>query len=113
MHPAKFTCSLLASVAPVLSQTNQLKTADAVLERYKQASGGVEMTQKIDSETAHGEIVGTGLEGKLPSSVMPSSSNPFSKLSVRMATITITSSTTFRRAYSPVTGFNRTMRRRM
>jgi hypothetical protein len=46
------------------TQAEQLKTVDAVLERYKAALGGVDAIKKVQSETVHGEIEGTGMTGK-------------------------------------------------
>jgi hypothetical protein len=48
----------------VWPQAEQLKTVDAVLERYKAALGGVDVIQKVQSETVHGEIEGTGMPSK-------------------------------------------------
>src|SRR5579863_9156491 len=42
----------------------QLKTAEAVLERYQQALGGADAVRKVQSETRRGEIEATGLQGK-------------------------------------------------
>ena len=42
----------------------QLKTAQAVLEKYQQALGGADAIQKVQSETRRGEIEATGLKGK-------------------------------------------------
>lgn len=62
---------------PAWPQTDQLKTAGAVLERYKQALGGVEAIRKVASETAHGELEGTGVEGK---ATFVSYAKPFKQL---------------------------------
>jgi hypothetical protein len=61
----------------VCPQTGQLKTADAVLDRYKHALGGVDAIQKVQSETVHGEIEGTGVSGK---STFVSYAKPFKSL---------------------------------
>jgi hypothetical protein len=62
----KLAISLLAFAACVLAQTDApLKTAAAVLERYKQELGGVQAIQKVQSETVRGEIEGTGVAGKV------------------------------------------------
>jgi len=61
----------------VWTQAVQLKTADAVLDRYKQALGGVDAIQKVQSETVHGEIEGTGVSGK---STFVSYAKPFKSL---------------------------------
>ena len=55
---------VLAGVAALWAQTAELKTADAVLERYKSALGGVDAIKNVQSETVRGEIEGTGLQGK-------------------------------------------------
>ena len=57
----------VALVAPGISvraQEAQLKTADAVLERYKQALGGAEAVQEVQSMTVHGEIESSARPGK-------------------------------------------------
>jgi hypothetical protein len=61
----------------VCPQTGQLKTAGAVLDRYKHALGGVDAIQKVQSETVHGEIEGTGVSGK---STFVSYAKPFKSL---------------------------------
>jgi hypothetical protein len=55
---------IFASVAPLWSQTGQLKTSDAVLDQYKHALGGVEAIKKVQSETRRGEIEDPGMTGK-------------------------------------------------
>jgi len=47
------------------SQSPELKTLDAVLERYQQALGGAEAIRKVQSETRHGEAQGSGIQGKI------------------------------------------------
>jgi hypothetical protein len=64
MHLINFAIVIFASVVPVLSQAGQLKTADAVLDQYKHALGGVNAIKKVQSETMRGEIEGTGMAGK-------------------------------------------------
>jgi hypothetical protein len=61
----------------VRPQTEQLKTAGAVLDRYKQALGGIEAIAKVQSETVHGEMEGTGVSGK---STFVSYAKPFKQL---------------------------------
>jgi hypothetical protein len=56
---AIFSASVLAG-----PQASRLGTADAVLERYKQALGGVDAIKSVQSETIRGEIERTGLQGK-------------------------------------------------
>src|ERR1700726_896180 len=55
---------IFASAAPVWPQAAPLKTADAVLDRYKQALGGVDAIAKVQSETVRGEIEKAGTPGK-------------------------------------------------
>jgi hypothetical protein len=69
MRLIRMAIVFFASVAPLWPQVGQvrageLKTADAVLGRYKQALGGVDAIQKVQSETVHGEIESTGKAGK-------------------------------------------------
>ncbi len=56
MRLLKLAIVIFASVAPVWPQAAPLKTADAVLDRYKQALGGVDAIAKVQSETVRGEI---------------------------------------------------------
>jgi len=44
-------------------QTPPLKTAAEVLERYRQAIGGVDAIKKVQSETRRGEMEQTGMKG--------------------------------------------------
>ena len=60
----KLAIVIFASVAPVWPQAAPLKTADAVLDRYKQALGGVDAIAKVQSETVRGEIEKAGTPGK-------------------------------------------------
>lgn len=64
MRLIKLAFIFLASVAPVWPQAAQLKTADAVLDRYKQALGGADAIAKVQSETVRGQAEGTGMSGK-------------------------------------------------
>jgi hypothetical protein len=64
MRLLKLVIVIFASVAPVWPQAAPLKTADAVLDRYKQALGGVDAIAKVQSETVHGEIERAGTPGK-------------------------------------------------
>ena len=50
-----------AYLCPLIAQLN---TAEAVLEKYQQALGGVDAIKKVVSETRRGEIEATGLKGK-------------------------------------------------
>ena len=60
----KLAIVIFASVAPVWPQAAPLKTADAVLDRYTQALGGVDAIAKVQSETVRGEIEKAGTPGK-------------------------------------------------
>jgi hypothetical protein len=64
MRLLKLAVVILASVAPVWPQAAPLQTADAVLDRYKQALGGVDAIAKVQSETVRGEIESSGKPGK-------------------------------------------------
>jgi hypothetical protein len=64
MRLIKFVLVIFACVAPVWSQAAQLKTVDAVLDRYKHVLGGADAIAKIQSETVRGEIESTGMTGK-------------------------------------------------
>ena len=55
---------ILVSAAPVWPQAALLKSADAVLDRYKQALGGVAAIEKVQSETVRGEVEATGMATK-------------------------------------------------
>jgi hypothetical protein len=52
-------------ISPDWTRAGPLKSVDAVLERYKQALGGVDVIAKVESETVQGEINGTGLASKI------------------------------------------------
>jgi hypothetical protein len=58
--------ALLLACAPTWAQSDsqELKSADAVLDRYKQALGGVQAIQKVQSMTVRGEMEKTGTAGK-------------------------------------------------
>ncbi|MFZ0297269.1 MAG: hypothetical protein WAM13_02865 [Candidatus Sulfotelmatobacter sp.] len=53
-----FACVVLIRPQQFWLQEAQLKTAGTVLDRYKQALGGVEAIAKVQSETVRGEIEG-------------------------------------------------------
>lgn len=57
---------LLFVCTPVWAQANpgELKSAAAVLDRYKQALGGTQAIEKVQSMTVYGEMEGTGTAGK-------------------------------------------------
>ncbi len=71
------TMVALSGAALAWPQAGQLKTAEAVLERYKQALGGVDAIRRVQSETVHGEIEATGMKGKAS---FVSYSKPFKSL---------------------------------
>ncbi|HTS37921.1 MAG TPA: hypothetical protein VMH04_19755 [Candidatus Solibacter sp.] len=52
---------ILASAVALAAQDAPLKTAAAVLDRYKQALGGADAIAKVQSETIHGEVEGAGI----------------------------------------------------
>ncbi len=79
MRLLKLTIVIFAGAALVWPQQGQLKTAAEVLERYKQALGGVEAIKKIKSETTHGVVEGTGMQGK---ATFVSYAKPFKSLSI-------------------------------
>lgn len=58
------TVALVATGISGRAQEVQLKTVDAVLERYKRALGGVEAIQKIQSMTVRGEAESSARPGK-------------------------------------------------
>jgi hypothetical protein len=64
MRFVKLAIVVFVSVAPVWPQAGQLKTADAVLDRYKHALGGADPIAAVRSLTVHGEFAGTGMNGK-------------------------------------------------
>jgi hypothetical protein len=65
MRFLKLAALVFAIVGSLCAQDPEVKTADAVLDRYKQVLGGVEAINKVQSETIHGEIEGTGIPGKM------------------------------------------------
>jgi len=56
--------ALVATGISIRAQETQLKTADAVLERYIWAMGGSETIQKVQSMTVHGEVESSDRPGK-------------------------------------------------
>ena len=74
---------ILSASALPWPQAPQLNSADAVLERYKQALGGVDAIKSVQSETTRGEIEATGCRAKRLSSVTPSPLNRSSKSRAR------------------------------
>ena len=78
MRTRGITCGwILAGALLAWAQSGELKTVEAVLDRYKQALGGVEAIRKVQSETAHGDIEASGLQGK---ATFVSYSKPFKSL---------------------------------
>src|SRR5580658_5717037 len=64
MGALRLAVGIFAAFASAWSQAPQLRTADAVLDRYKQALGGADAIAKVQSETVRGEIEVTGQPGK-------------------------------------------------
>src|SRR5690349_13037248 len=56
--------ALLVSGSLAWTQGRQLKTVEAILERYQQALGGVHAIKEVQSETVRGDVVATGMQGK-------------------------------------------------
>ena len=52
-----------AGQTPLWPQATELKSTEAVLEKYQRALGGVEVIKKVQSETRHGEFESAG-QGK-------------------------------------------------
>jgi hypothetical protein len=77
MRITRLAFVIFASVAVLRAQVVQLKSTDAVLERYKIVLGGVEAIKNVQSETVHGEVEGTGMQGK---ATVVSYSKPFKSL---------------------------------
>jgi hypothetical protein len=65
MRPLTLAILTLAGISSGWAQAPQLKTAAAVLDRYKQVLGGVEAIKNVQSETVRGEIEGTGISGRM------------------------------------------------
>jgi hypothetical protein len=55
---------IFAGIAPAWALEGQLKSADAILARYKQALGGVDAIAMVQSETVRGEIDGSGMNAR-------------------------------------------------
>lgn len=60
----KLAILIFACISPVWPQAAPLKTADAVLDRYKHVLGGADAIAKIQSETVRGEIESSSMTGK-------------------------------------------------
>ena len=54
----------IVSLAPTWTHARPLNSVEAVLDRYKQALGGVDAIAKVQSETVYGEIDGSGMAAK-------------------------------------------------
>jgi hypothetical protein len=57
-------CVVMAMMGSVCAQEGGLKTAAAVLDRYKEALGGADVIKKVQSETVRGEIESSSMKGK-------------------------------------------------
>jgi hypothetical protein len=64
MRAIRLTIVVFAAVVSLWAQDADLKTAAAVLDRYKQVLGGVDAIRKVQSETVQGEIEGSDMKGK-------------------------------------------------
>jgi len=64
MRALRLAIVVLAAVISAASQDAPLKTAAAVLDRFKQVLGGVDAIQKVQSETVRGEIESSRAKGK-------------------------------------------------
>jgi len=60
MHRIRLALLLLAYASAISAQTDQIKTAADVLERYKAALGGVDAISRAQSMTVRGEAKSTG-----------------------------------------------------
>ena len=78
MQMLKWLMVISAGAALGWSQGSEPKTTAAVLDKYKEALGGVEVIQKVQSETRHGEADAPGRKGKIE---FVSYSKPFKWLS--------------------------------
>lgn len=56
MRVLSITLCILVCAAPGFSQSPELKTAGAVLERYQQALGGPRAIQRVQAEVVRGEV---------------------------------------------------------
>jgi hypothetical protein len=54
----------MALIGSVCAQEGGLKTAAAVLDRYKEVLGGADVIKKVQSETVRGEIESSSMKGK-------------------------------------------------
>ena len=70
--------ALVATGISVRAQEAQLKTADAVLERYKRALGGSEAVQKVQSMTVHRRSNPAPALASRPSTTTPGRSSHYS-----------------------------------
>ena len=66
MRALKLAILFLTTFAIASAQDAPLKTAAAVLDRYKQALGGEAAIAKVQSETVRGEVESPGTPGKAP-----------------------------------------------
>jgi hypothetical protein len=64
MHAFKILILANAGAALLWPQTEELKTTQAVLEKYQRALGGAGAIRNVHSETRHGEVEGSGMQGK-------------------------------------------------
>jgi hypothetical protein len=64
MRTARAATLILVFGVIAWPQTPPLKTAAEVLERYRRAIGGADAIKKVQSETRHGEMEQTGMNGR-------------------------------------------------
>src|SRR5215472_14303561 len=57
-------CVVVAMTGSIWAREGGLKTAAAVLDRYKEALGGADVIKKVQSETVRGEIESSSTKGK-------------------------------------------------
>ena len=57
-------CVVMVMTGSVWAQQGELKTAAAVLDRYKEALGGAEVIKKVQSENVREEIESSSMKGK-------------------------------------------------
>ncbi len=65
MRLATITALTIAGGSLAWSQAGQLKTVQAVLEKYQRALGGSDAIKKVQFETRHGELEESGTPGKV------------------------------------------------
>jgi hypothetical protein len=77
MRPVTLAILMISGSPLAWPQAGQLKTVEAVLEKYQRALGGVDAIKKVQSEVRHGEVQEAGAPGKV---AFVSYSKPFKGL---------------------------------